>query len=46
MNIYLIEYKDKECDINQDINIEEIWESIFNSPNYKALSQDGIPIEF
>jgi len=35
-----------EWDINQDISIEEIKEAILVTPNYKASSLDGIPIEF
>ena len=43
---FLIEFRNEEWDINQDISIDEIRSAILSTPNYKASGPDGIPIEF
>jgi len=45
-NSYLIDFRNEEWDINQDISIDEIKSAILSTPNYKASGPDDIPIEF
>ena len=45
-NEFLINLRNDEWDINQDISIDEIKFAILSTPNYKASGPDGIPIEF
>ena len=45
-NEFLVEYRDIEWDINQDISADEIRSAISSTPNFKASGPDDIPIEF
>jgi hypothetical protein len=38
--------RQQERDINQGISDEEISEAISSTPNFKACSPNGIPMEF
>ena len=45
-NEFLVEFRDNEWDINQDISADEIRSAISSTPNFKASGPDDIPIEF
>ena len=45
-NEFLLDFRDNEWDINQDISADEIRSAISSTPNFKASGPDDIPIEF